>query len=143
MPTESPDAQIVPGSPPLLTLLGHLVAAAARSPALSSRAVRVKGVEPLPDGLAISANADGVNLLVDGTYRVELVVLHTSRESSLCDVHIAEGRALGKLVNWGIKLVPNPFLNNLLRGKAGGAIQLEGDRVVIDHRALVAWLLKN
>jgi hypothetical protein len=135
--------EIQPSPPPLLALLRNLAAAAAESPALAQGKVRLRSVEPVADGVALEVEARGVHFLVNGPYRVALAVLRTSRESTLCDVRIAEGRMVGKLFNWGLKLIPNALLNELLRGRAGGALHMEGDRILVNHQALIAWLLKK
>ena len=138
MPTE-----VSTSPPPLLALLCNLAAAAAQSPALSLGNVWLRSVQPLPDGLALQVEARGINFLIDGAYRVQVAVLRTDREGTLCDVRVAEGRVVGQLVNWGLKLIPNVVLNELLRGRAGGALRMDGDRVYVDHAVLVAWLLRK
>jgi hypothetical protein len=148
MPIESPSVEVVLSPPPVLALIGNLVAAVARSPALAGKPVQVRRVDPLPDGLAFSLEARGINFLVDGPYRLELAVLRTNRDSTLCDVRIAAGpgypgKMVGTLFNWGLKLIPNALLNGLLRDKAGGAVHMEGDRIAVNHKALIAWLLKK
>lgn len=142
MSKDPPTTELAPPVPPLLALLHNLVAAAAQAPALQQRPVRVHSVKALPDGLALEIEARGLNVLVDGRYRVEVAILRTRRESTLCDVRVARGRVAGALFNWGLKLLPNTVLNALLRGHAGGALRMEGDRVLVDHQALIAWLLK-
>jgi hypothetical protein len=135
--------ELLPPVPPLLALIRNVAVAIAASSAGSGKSVRVRDMEPLPDGMALAVEAQGINFLLDGNYRVEVAVLRTSRESTLCDVRIAEGRVVGRLLNWGRKLLPDALLNGLLQGKAGGALRMEGDRVAIDHAALIKWALKK
>src|SRR5690348_5562883 len=123
---ESPKVEIVPAPSPLLLLIGNVAAAVARSRAMADKPVKVQRVDTTPDGLAFAVEAQGINFLVDGPYRVELEVLRTTRESTLCDVRVAEGRMVGRLFNWGLKLIPNALLNGMLKGQAGGSIQIEG-----------------
>jgi hypothetical protein len=136
---------VTPAPPPLLAALGQL--AATYLAARPGGKVRIHGVEATSDGVAVDAEvkalANGLGILVNGRYRIELAVLRTGKESTLCDVRIAEGRAAGRLLNWGLRLVPGSLLNGLLRGQAGGSLHWEGDRVRIDHQALVEWLLRR
>jgi hypothetical protein len=136
-------AELVPAPPPWLALLRNLAAVAAESPALAQGRIRLRGLEPVADGLALDLDAQGVFPGLDGPYRVEIAILRTSRESTLCDVRIAEGRMVAKIANWARKFIPGSFLNEFLRGKAGGALLMEGDRLSINHSALLAWLLKK
>jgi hypothetical protein len=140
---ESPTTKLAPPLEPLLALIRNLVAAAAQAPTTRQRPVRVHSVQALPDGLALEIEARGLNVLVDGGYRVEVAILRTCRESTLCDVRVVQGRVAGTLLNWSLKLLPNSVLNALLRGHAGGALSMEGDRVLVDHQALIAWLLRK
>ena len=135
--------ELLPPVPPLLALIRNVTVALAASAQASAKSVQVQDLEPGPDGVTLAVEARGINFLVDGSYRVEVAVLRTSKESTLCDVRIAEGRVVGRLLNWGRKLIPDALLNGLLKGKAGGALRMEGDRIVIDHAALVKWALKK
>jgi len=127
--------------PPLLVALCQLaVAVLARRP---GGKIRVHGIAPTPDGLAIEADINMLGPLLGGRYRIEATILRTGKESTLCEVRIVEGRAAGRLLGWGLRLLPKSLLNGLLGGQAGGALQWEGDRMRIDHAALAQWLTRR
>lgn len=135
--------EVVPAAPPLLALLRNLALVAAQAPAAAQGKVRLRGMDPLGDGVALELDVRDIFPGVDGAYRVEVAILHTGRESTLCDLRIAEGRTAAKVLNWMRRLVPGTLVNPWLKGKAGGALRMEGDRLLVDHQSLIAWLLRR
>jgi hypothetical protein len=133
--------EIARASGPLLLLLRNLALAAGSSPALAARPVRLRALELTPAGLAATLDVRGLNALVDGSYRAELTLLASGSDRTQCTVKLTEEHVRARLVNLGLKLAPNWLLNELVKGRWGGALRFEGDRLVVEHGPLLDWLL--
>ncbi len=123
----------------MLALLGALAGLAAQAAAPAGKA-RVVGVALQPDALRLELALEGLGLL-DGTYPVLLRLETVTAERSLGRLELPAHARLGRLLGKGLGLLPRGPINDALQRAFGGAVRLEGEQVVVEHRACAERLL--
>ena len=126
-----------PAAHNLLPLLERLanVAISAHNPAST---FRLEGVALEPGSVTLRLQVRGVVQVLEGVYPVQLAVHDSTLERTRCAMSFPRAPGVGRLLGLGLKVLPRRLLNDALAHVFGGAIAVEGEAVVIDHRALLA-----
>lgn len=130
--TDSPPT----GQAPLLSLLERL-ARTALAAGVSAAPVQLVGVDTTPDGALLHVRVRGVGGLLDTTLRLQLTIRSVEADVTRCALSMPGQRGLGRLLGAGLQRLPRPLQHQALERIVGDAATLEGDTLVLDHKALV------
>ncbi len=130
------------GQSPLLALLERLARAALAS-GVRAGPLHLAGVEPAPDGATLLLGLRGLGGLLNTTVRVRLTIQEVSEHRTRCAISLPDAGGLGRLLGSGLNKLPRPLLAQALARIAGDAVTLDGDSLVLDHRALLARLRRR
>lgn len=124
---------------PLLALLERLARTALAAGA-SAAPIQLVGVETGPEGATLLVRLRGAGGLLDTTLRLQLTIRSVDADVTRCALSMPGQRGLGRLLGAGLQRLPQPLLQQALERIAGDAATLDGDTVVLDHKALVKRL---
>jgi hypothetical protein len=131
--------------PPLRSTLLPLLETLANQ-ALRSRPggppIKVRRIDLHPEGADLHLSLPAEVPLPQGTYRLRLRVETTGPERTVCAVELPDTPALGRMMGLGLKRLPSRLLQPLLERLLGEGVRLEGDRLILEHRALLRQKLK-
>ncbi|HKJ00672.1 MAG TPA: hypothetical protein VKB51_19545 [bacterium] len=140
--TQPTDTPTTPGTRgPLLDLLQRLARTALAAGA-SAGPVQIVGVESEPDGAILLVRLRGAGGLLDTTLRLRLTIQSVGADVTRCALSMPRQGGLGRLLGAGLQRLPRPILEQVLGRIGGDAASLDGDTLVLDHKALVRRLKK-
>jgi hypothetical protein len=137
----------------LIPLLEHLLglvlaarkqsagAGASKKSGASKGTVELGPVRLTENGAVIELELSALGGLVSGAVPLQIDVVSTNPEQTVLRWRVG-GSGLAGLAGVGLGLLPKPILDGLVRGWLGEGVQLQGDRVVLDHQDLVRRLAK-
>ncbi len=128
--------------PLLEKLLGVALAGRQGDGTVKVTAVQVKAVRLDPTGLTFHLSLERFPASPGGGYPLRLKIEETTPEHTLCAVELPSAPGLQKVLGLGLKALPNRIVNEALANFFQGALAMEGDKVRIDHRALLK-VVKN
>ena len=125
-------------------LLGLVLAARKRSAGAGTSRGKVElgPVRLTGTGAVIDLELSALGGLVSGAVPLQVDVVSTTPERTVLRWRLGAGGLAG-LAGAGLGLVPKPILDGMVRSWLGEGVQLEGDRVVLDHRDLLRRLAKG
>ena len=106
-------------------------------------AVQVTAVRLHPSGVTLHLSLERFPPSAAGGYPLHLEIEETTPEHTLCAVELPSAPGLQKVLGLGLKALPNRIVNEALANFFQGALAMEGDKVRIDHRALLEAVLKG
>ena len=78
-----------------------------------------------------------------GSHRIELRVVESCLEKTVCTVHWGDQPSLGRLISLGVKIIPPHMLHRALNHLFGEGVSVEGEQVIIHHLPLMRTLLQR
>ena len=127
---------------PLLVLLERLIGLGL-SAGPREKNYRISGVRLEGEAIEMRVAVSGLTALVDGEYPVRLNILETAPASTRFSIEFPKSPGLGRLIGLGVKALPSTWLNDLLGRISDHAFSVQGDTVVLDHRALIRRIGKS
>lgn len=103
-------------------------------------AVRVKSLRLDAAGITLHLSLEHFPSSGGGGYPLRLKIEETTPEHTLCAVELPAAPGLQKVLGLGLKVLPDRIVNEALANFFQGALAMEGDKVRIDHRALLELL---
>ena len=98
--------------------------------------VKLSAVRLHGEGAVIEVELSALGGLVSGAVPIQLDIVSTSPERTVLRWS-AGAKGLAQLAGAGLGMIPRPVLDGLVRSWLGEGVQLEGDRVTLDHRELL------
>lgn len=127
---------------PLLALLER-VARTALAAGVGTAPVQLVGVEPTADGATLHVRVRGIGGLLDTTLQLQLTIRSVEADVTRCALSMPGQRCLGRLLGAGLQRLPRRVVEPLLDRIAGDAARLDGDTLVLNHKALVQRLRRR
>jgi hypothetical protein len=132
---------------PLLALLERLARTALAGAGTGGATLQLAGVEPAPDGATLLLRVQGMGGLLDTTLRLRVTIQEVGPHATRCTLSLPERGGLGRLLGGGLSSLPRPLLEQALarlgRHLGEDALGLDGDTLVLNHRALARHLRKR
>jgi len=125
--------------PPVLALLERFLLPAL-NPALSSGtsgASLLKNLTLTRDGLVLHLALPGWLPTGKDSYPLRLRIEDTGPLETVFRLEFPAAPGLGKVLDWGMKKLPDTMLNELLRKIFRNALHKRGELMVLDHQALL------
>lgn len=130
------------GESPLLALLQRLARTAlAARPGVGP--VRLMEVEPLPDGVMLVLGMQGVPYMATASLRVRLTIQSVEPDRTRCTLSLPQSPGITRVLGAGLRKLPPHWVQQALTRLLGDAATVEGDTLILDHRALARRLRRE
>lgn len=148
----SKSGRVKPTGGPLLDLMERLLAVSLAAVLESGKAAPLKAVTLKGDGLTLHVALPGWLPTQRDAYPLRLRIEATGAEETVFRVQLPDSPGLGKVLDWGMKKLPDNLLNELLGGlfekpeskkhesqkpRVQDALSKRGESWVLDHAILL------